>query len=364
MKVISESIENFEIKKYGDLEVYFCVTNRKKFTENEWEEFFDYHDEHTLDVFPNEPLTPRNVRKKWFSEESIIFDKHMWLVLSKDTEEIIGRGFLSFYTEKSPTYEENKATGETFIDVSPRFRGLGIGTDLLRTVTDKALEHKKNKFQSSFIKEQTKMFCKKYNFQIASARNLSRLYLKNVDWTKMESWRSDSKIKNVTIRTFEFVPEDILEEFCNVYTECGKMAPDYDGDYTACEQTTPVAQRESEDKFRKENIRRIAAVSIEEDGTISGFSAVDYDEDNPKEVDQDLTGVLIGYRGRGIAKKLKAEVLFKLREQSLSAEFIETGNNLRNTSMLAINSQMNFKKHCCHYLVTGKVDEIMKSISR
>lgn len=363
MDINSKCIKNYELKDMNGLQVYFCYYDRMEFTESEWEEFLDYHDALVLNIMPDDPLTPREIKRKWFSEESEESLPHRWLVLNKIDGKIIGRANISFYTEKAAAYEDNRYTADLFIDTHYQFRRRGIGTELLKIATEKSLENKMIKFQSDYILDISEKYCSKYGFKTASDRSLSRLYLKNVDWEKMENW-SDNKAKQegVTLEVFKAVPEDYLTEFCKVYTECGKMAPDYDGDYTATEQITPESVRRDEEYCIKHNYVKITVISKEKDGRISGLSDVSYDIDDMKIVYQGLTGVLLPYRKKGVGKWLKSAILFYLKENCPKAEYIETGNNKKNVAVLAINTQMGYKVHYPHVLVTAKVDDVMNKL--
>ena len=60
----------------------------------------------------------------------------------------------------------------------------------------------------------------------------------------------------------------------------------------------------------------------------------------PEHVHQDLTGVQEKYRGRGLGKRLKAEMIFQIRDNYPEAKFISTGNAMLNKEILSINQAM------------------------
>jgi len=133
------------------------------------------------------------------------------------------------------------------------------------------------------------------------------------------------------------------------------MAPDYDGDYTASEQTTPAARRKNEKYWKSKGIVQYTAVSIESDGKLSGMTELDYFEKNSSHVDQGLTGVLKEYRGNKIGLQLKAALLLHMNQVNPSMKIIQTANNKKNVAMLAINETFGFQSYFNHYLVTKKL---------
>jgi len=233
------------------------------------------------------------------------------------------------------------------------FRRRGYGTHLHNVVMSKLREDKKTKIQSDYMLECSAKFCEQLDYNIESARNISRLHKKDINFEQVEKW---SKLSQREIMIFNTVPDKYLEEFCKLYTACGRMAPDYDGDYTASEQTTPDERRKNEVNWKEKDIVQYTAVSIEGDGTLSGMTEMDYFETNPGHVDQGLTGVLKEYRGNKIGLQLKAALLLHLYKVNPSLETIHTANNKKNVAMLAINEAFGFKAYYDHYLISKKVD--------
>lgn len=62
-------------------------------------------------------------------------------------------------------------------------------------------------------------------------------------------------------------------------------------------------------------------------------------------IHQRFTGVKEAFRGKGIGKWLKADLLFYIRDTLPGAKFIDTGNAGNNAPMLSINERMGFKLH-------------------
>ena len=363
MNINSQCINNIELHKMKGMEIYFCRYNRMEFTEQEWKEYLDYHDELALSILPGDTVTPREIKRKWFSQENEEESEYQWMVLKKYDGKIIGRGVLRVYTEKSPLYAENRHTGSIFIDTHSEYRRKGIAEQMLKFIAGKAEECGIRILQSDYILKSSGRFCSRFGFDIASDRNFYRLYQRNIDWNKLKEYSNiKASEQGVTLKCFQFVPDDLLDEFCRVYSECGRMAPDYDGDFVAAEQITPESVRRDDEYCRKNGYVKLNMISIEKNGSISGVTDLGYDTADPKIVNQGLTGVLTDHRGRGIGLWLKSAILFRLKELNTDFEYIETGNNKSNTAMLVINEKLGYVRHSSHVLVTAKLKDIKEKL--
>lgn len=64
---------------------------------------------------------------------------------------------------------------------------------------------------------------------------------------------------------------------------------------------------------------------------------------------QGYTAVLPDYRGNGIGRRLKAEMIRRIRETIPEEKVVRTGNDNRRKAMLRINSQLGFRHHMTQY---------------
>ncbi len=63
----------------------------------------------------------------------------------------------------------------------------------------------------------------------------------------------------------------------------------------------------------------------------------------PERIMQLLTGVKKEYRGRGVGKWLKADMLLYIRDNFSETKYIQTDNAISNAPMISINDRMGFK---------------------
>ena len=88
----------------------------------------------------------------------------------------------------------------------------------------------------------------------------------------------------------------------------------------------------------------LTIITKEKNGSISGFSDIQYSLENPREIRQVFTGVDKNYRGKSLGKWLKAEMAYLIKKRFPSAKYITTENANSNGPMLSINKRMGFKK--------------------
>ena len=172
---------------------------------------------------------------------------------------------------------------------------------------------------------------------------MNRLYLDDVDWSLLDNWRTNSKAVSEMAYTevFDVVPEKILKEFCEIYTKIWSLAPQED--MPGKMLFTSEKRRADEANYGVKNINWVTMISRDKNGTITGLTEAFYHEENPDFLEQELTGVLKEYQGKGYGKWLKAEMLFYLSNRFPKATYIQTGNNDNNAPMLSINNRMGFK---------------------
>jgi len=323
------------------------------------DKFADFEIERQLEVNPNDPPPPLELIKKSMLETSTEYDIFRWLVFS-DTDEIIGYAKLSYPNSTSPMYESNKLIADINITVKKEFRRQKIGSELLRILVVKAKELGKESFQTVTNLEAGKRFIEYFEGIVAADRSRNRLYYKDINWKKLKKWCEDGeeKSKGVRIETFQDVPEKDIEEYVRIYTLTENQAPDYEtGDYQGL-KVSPESRRQYEEIHKKKGYTWITKITREEDGTISGLTEIFFNKYLPHMVEQEMTGVLPKFRGRGLGKWLKADMLLYIKENYPTIDFIETGNADNNAPMLAINNKMGYKKHISEFLMKLEIKKI------
>ena len=144
-----------------------------------------------------------------------------------------------------------------------------------------------------------------------------------------------------TTELFKECPERDIDEFCRVYTETINQRPT--GGMEQEIITSPESRRIEEKNIRKRGIEYYTMISRERDSRISALTDIMYNPEEPYRVNQYFTGVLDRYRRKGLAKRLKAEMLFVIREKFPDVEYIKTTTARTNRPMRAINKALGFQ---------------------
>lgn len=325
---------NYEIRTFS----------AKDASDDLWKAFFDYDESIFLERNPGDTPPTREFEKSFMINPSPLYDIYRWLIFTND-DKIVGKGNLWFQNVQSPDYEGVKEKTYLYLSIAKEHRRKGLATDLLKVMLKKAQKLNKSIIRAEITGELGASFCEHLGGQLVAKRATNRLYLKEVDWDLMDQWRKEvqKKATAVKIELFQAVPQKDLDEYCALYTEVANQAPaeDLAGEMLI----TPTMRRTDEEFVNDKGVFWFTMITREPSGVISGLTEMFHHPDNPQIAEQELTGVKKDYRGRGLGKWLKAEMLFYLRERFPTIEYIDTGNNDRNEAMLSINNRMGFKRH-------------------
>jgi len=99
-------------------------------------------------------------------------------------------------------------------------------------------------------------------------------------------------------------------------------------------------------------------ISREGDGQISALTDIMYNHQEPHRVHQYFTGVRVKYRRRGLAKRLKAEMLFYIRDRFPGAVYVTTTTAKENHPMRAINKQLGFEPRKTFYMFQWALQDL------
>lgn len=313
----------------------------------------------------NDPLPTKESRMKQITDPPKIYDQFWWLAYQK--EHVVGYGITSFYNTNSPEYEQNKHVAYAVIRIDPDHRRNGLGTKIAKLIVTKAKESKiVTTIQTGTAKESGQNFCKKLHGENIMESSEHRCKLADVNWELMSEWKEQgqktAEENGLALEYFQDVPEEIIEEFCKLYTDIANQQPL--GGLEGRTLITPEQRREQEERMEKKNFDWHTMISREANGEISGITEVYFDHDRPYKLEQDLTGVKEQFRGKGLGKWLKAEMLFFVKENYSKIKYISTGNADSNIAMRSINERMGFKAHMNRISYKFKVDKLEEILNK
>lgn len=335
------------------------------FTDELWDRFFKLREELHHEFNPQDPLHDRKTLRKLFTAPEHMYEswRHLVIKCGTNKEELVGFVTISWRNQKSTDYEKEKHLGNLSLTLREDIRRQGVGTRVTHLMALKLQEQGKTKILGDYSTESGKVFCRKLKFTVASERALNRLYVKEIDWELMRTWQNvPARQDGVTIDIYEVMPDEIIKEYCTLYTNVSATAPDYaSGDFEAHERMSPQDRRASEAYLRELGIRWVTALAKDIDGLLVDVSEIYYNPSLPTGIEQEMTAVLPSQRGRGVGKWLKAELVLFARERFPKAVFYTTGNANNNEAMLAINHKMGYRKHKSHALVSILTQDLVQN---
>jgi len=309
------------------------------------ERYFDFEDRMFRGLETEDPLPLRERRREAIGDTNPQRKVFRWVAIGDidGQEEVIGNSEIAFVTEEDVDYEKYGHIAAISLGVDERFRRQGLGTELLGVLVEKAVEQGRVRTIETFgFQESGWRFCDKYGGKVALEAAQNRSRLAEVDWEMLEEWRYEGAERNegTRLRSFEAVPEEMLEEFVDLYNEMVDAVPL--GELEMRLRVTPASRRKDEAGMGR---GWYTIVSQEADGSLSGLTEVVHDWGMPYRIQQELIGVRSEYRGRGLGKWLRAEMMFFIRDTLPEVTYINAGTADTNAPMVSISERMGFKRH-------------------
>ncbi len=339
----------------------------KEANEELLESYFDFAETTFMEIYPTDPLVPRVLHLKLLlitrTGEKVIRK----LARSSKSGEIIGRLYLMIITEENTGFKENKHSVEIHINVLNDLRYKSIVQEfLIEAIKElQRYEYVTTVDTCSYL-ERDWAFWEGLGAKMALEGAQNRLFMEDIDWSMIKEWRHGghelAKKEQVDLFSFERCPEEIILEYTTTYSEIIRLMPLGEFDYIP-EPTTPFTRREKEENHKKTDHKWYTLATREKNGEISGLTEILYTESSPHKVEQMLTGVKPEYRGRGLGKWLKAEMMVFIKNEFPEIEFISTGNADMNAPMISINDRMGFKRVLTEKCYIIKLEKLKKLMS-
>ncbi len=327
-----------------------------------WEKYYHFYLKIFKEMFPDDPPPSKETIKKEMKNPQPDTIDYRWILSEEKNSNVIGYGRVTVDNESSPAYQANKHVAFGNLFVEKVFRRLGCGTDLLKILVTKVKDEGKTVFQGGSLLENGKAFCEKFGGKIALTEEESRLKLEEVDWEMLNEWVDEGtrRAEGVTIERFEDIPEKDINDYCQLFTETLNQVPKGELEWEAKE--TPETRRMREKRNKLINRIWTTLITRETDGTISGLTETVYQPDQATLLFQWLTSVKKEYRGRGLGKWLKAEMLKYSKKTFPEVKFVVTDFAVTNAPMIAINKRLGFKKHKFWSEYKFNVDKLSHSL--
>jgi len=337
--------------------------NPTKASENLWTAYFTLSEKIFREFNQRRRLPNREASKRLLLTPNPLYTVKRWM-LSDHTESAIASASISYDTEVSPDYDGSSHICQVQIAVDPAYRRKKIATRLLKYMIQAANALEKDTVRADADNPAGSEFCKYLRGKLIHKEVQHRSYLEDVDWQLVEDWRAKgrSRFPETRIESFQECPEKDIDEFCRIYTEIINQRPV--GDIQEELVTTPESRRIEERNFRRREIEWHTMISREQDGQISAMTDIMYNLREPYRIHQYFTGVLGRYRRRGLAKRLKAEMLIYIKEKFPGAEYVTTTTAKENQPMLAINRQLGFMPKKTYHMFRWSLQDLERRVNK
>jgi RimJ/RimL family protein N-acetyltransferase len=336
--------------------------------ENLWTAYFTLSETIFREFNQRGRLPNREAARRLFLAPNPLYTVKRWVVFN-EAEGAIASASLSYDTELSPDYESSKHICQIYISVVSAYRRKKIATYSLKHMIETARFMEKDTVRADVENSTGLDFCKYLRGELIHQEVQHRLYMEDVDWQLADKSleKGRTKSRSTKIELFQECPESDIDEFSGIYTEIINQRPI--GDLEQELITTPDSRRIEERNLKRRGIEWYTMISRGHDGQISGMTDIMYNPEEPYRIHQYFTGVLGRYRGRGLAKRLKLEMLMFIKEKFPDVEYITTSTAKENIPMRAINKQLGFmpQKTCFMFRWTlrdlgRQVDEILSGL--
>ncbi len=312
---------------------------------------------------PDDPVPPFEAFKDSMIVETPLWDWRPYVVF--DQEKIIGSAELGYTGKDSPDYKENKHIGEISITVHRDWRRRGVGTSLLKHVLKDALELSITTIEGGSRRESGISFCRELGGVECSTSSISKLYLKDVDWSMIKSWITKGQLGNpdTSIEIAERVPEQCFKELAVL--EQTLLIEAHAFTNSGYKVSLKNAEEDLRNFIKYQNdvgAKLTFAMMQKQDVGMIGMTEIFFNPKKPYVIEQGMTGVLKEYRCKGLGRWLKAEMLLYVGKHFKDALFVRTGNSNSNDAMLKINSEMGFKADPTYYYFKFDALELAKKL--
>ena len=335
----------------------------KEASENLWAAYFILSETIYREFNQKGRLPNRETLKRVLSTSNPLYTVKKWILLD-DKESPAASVSMSYDTELSPDYDSCRHISQIQIAVDPAVRRKKVATHLLKHMIQTASAMGKDTVRADADNSTGLEFCRYLRGNLIHKEYQHRLFLEDVDWQLVNDWcaKGRSRFPETSIKSFQECPDEDIEEFCRIYTEIINQRPV--GDIQEDLVTTPESRRIEERNFKRRGIEWHTMISREGDGQISALTDIMYNHQEPPRVHQYFTGVRVKYRRRGLAKRLKAEMLFYIKDRFPEAEYVTTTTAKENHPMRAINKQLGFEPRKTFYMFQWALQDLNRRVNR
>ncbi len=313
-------------------------------TASEWQAYHEFCRVRARDDDPNWPLESDADRQRHILQQWPLGEQFRFIALIDDR--IAGNLGVSRRRAGTPDYDLHAPFAWAWGGVRKDVRRLGVATRLLGAAADFMTENRQTTATASTQFEDGRAFF----IRIGAVEKLrvmeNRLDMAGVDWDAIAAWQQLAQAVEPPLRWEVYnqrVPLDRYETLAPAMSQLFNDAPQ-----GTLEQAPMQYNRATLETWYADidvsGGNHFLVLLLHGDELVAMCDAT-WTAQFPDRAFQNLTAVTRAWRGKGLAKAVKARMMWLMRETHPGIKMIITTNANVNAAMLAINRQLGFVQH-------------------
>ncbi len=181
------------------------------------------------------------------------------------------------------------------------------------------------------------------NIELGEVREIFELRTRSVDKDLIENWNKETRIENskYKLKFFDGLPDDLISEYSKILSkiidDISHKSRLYNHDLG---NEKEILKRR--DAYQKMEYNWYQYLIFDEKNQIVGLTETSINSKDPRVVTQNMTGILLEHRGKGLSKLLKSTMYKRLLLDFPEIEKLRTAIHPKNEISKNINTRMGY----------------------